>query len=179
MIDFAGLTSQEVAERKKAGQYNKPVKAPSKSVQEIIASNVFTYFNFVFLFIAVILILVQSWRDLTFLPIIIANTLIGILQELRAKQVLDKLTMLNVPLARVVRDGELSKVPVDELVLGDVVMFRAGDQIPADAEVLSGEAMVNEALLTGEEDEISKTTGAGLMSGSFIVSGECYAKLTG
>lgn len=173
-----GLSSKEVEERRAQGLVNTPVKAPSKTVGEIIRSNVFTYFNFVFIFLAVALFLVKSYRDMTFLPIIFINSMIGIVQELRAKQVLDKLTMLNAPKARVVRDGKTREILAQDLVKDDMVIFKAGDQIPADAVVIDGEAAVNEALLTGEADEIDKTAGMELMSGSFIVSGECTARLT-
>lgn len=173
-----GLTQEQVRQMRAAGRINTAVKPPSKSVGKIIATNTFTYFNFVFTLIAVLLCIVQSYRDITFLPIIIANTLIGIVQEIRAKITLDRLTMLNAPTASVIRDGEELKVDAEKLVLNDVVIFRAGNQIPADAKVLSGEVAVNEALLTGEADEIKKNRGDKLMSGSFIVSGECHAQLT-
>ena len=123
------------------------------------------------------LCLVGSFRDLTFLPVIIANTLIGIIQEIRAKQVLDKLTMLNAPHATVVRDGKKHVIDAEQLVLDDIVIFRAGNQVCADAEVCAGEVQVNESLLTGEADEITKRRGDRLMSGSFIVSGQCHARL--
>jgi cation-transporting ATPase E len=177
-VEYKGLTSQEVAERKRAGLSNTAVIAPSKSVKEIIFSNVFTYFNFVFLILALVLISVGSFRDLTFLPVIISNSLIGILQELRAKSVLDKLTVLHAPRARVVRNSKRAVIPVEELVLDDIVTFKTGDQIPADAKVLSGEVAVNESLLTGEADEIIKRRDDELLSGSFVVYGECYACLT-
>lgn len=172
-----GLTSAEVAERQRAGLDNREAKAPSKTVGQIITSNLFTYFNLVFLIIAALLLLVKSYRDLTFLPIIIANTLIGIVQELRAKQVLDKLNVVNTPQVRTLRDGEEQDIAIHELVKDDVVKLSAGNQIPADARVLEGKVTVNEALLTGEADEIQKQGGDTLMSGSFIVSGECYARL--
>ena len=117
------------------------------------------------------------FRDLTFLPVIIANTLIGIIQEIRAKQVLDKLTMLNAPRASVVRDGKRTVINAEDLVVDDIVIFKAGDQVCADAEVSAGEVQVNESLLTGEADEITKRKGDKLMSGSFIVSGQCHARL--
>lgn len=161
-----------------AGLSNVAVKPPSKTTRQIISSNVFTYFNFVFIAIAIILISVRSFRDLTFLPVIVANTLIGIFQEIRAKVVLDHLLILNAPTARVVRDGELKKIDAEALVKDDIVLFRAGDQIVADAVVLDGEISANEALLTGEADEIRKTKGSELLSGSFVVSGTIYAKLT-
>lgn len=173
-----GLTSEEAKERVRAGKSNTAIKPPSKSIQQIIFSNVFTYFNFVFLVLAIILSLVHSFRDLTFLPIIIANTCIGIFQEIRSKIVLDHLLILNAPTARVIRDGELVKIDAEELVQDDTVLFKAGDQIVADAVVIDGEISANEALLTGEADEIHKTKGCKLLSGSFVVSGKCYAKLT-
>lgn len=173
-----GLTREQVRKARFSGQVNTAVKPPSKSIKKIIITNTFTYFNFVFLVIAILLCLVQSWRDLTFLPIIIANTLIGIFQEIRAKITLDRLTMLNAPTATVIRDGHKKQINAEWLVLNDVVLFRAGNQIPADAKILSGEVSVNEALLTGEADEIKKASGDKLLSGSFIVSGECCAQLT-
>ncbi|MBR5389081.1 HAD-IC family P-type ATPase [Candidatus Saccharibacteria bacterium] len=177
-MKFQGLSREDVRERVQAGQDNKPVKTPSKSVARVIIDNTFTYFNGVFAAIATVLILVESYRDLSFLGVILANTLIGIIQELRAKSALDKLNMLNIQKISVVREGKMETVPVNELVLDDVVRFKAGDQIPADAKVLDGNVAVNEALLTGEADEIQKGHGVELLSGSFVVSGECYAVLT-
>lgn len=174
---ISGLSSAEVAALKQAGLVNAEVKPPSKTIPQIIMSNVFTYFNLIFAIISILLIIVKSYRDLTFLPIIFANTFIGIFQEIRAKIALDHLTMLNMPQATVVRDGTESKIPTNDLVKGDVVIFEAGSQIPADGTILEGSVTVNESLLTGEADEIHKTVGDTLMSGSFIVSGKCYAKL--
>ncbi len=173
-----GLTKKQVHAMRRAGFSNVAVRPPSKTVKEIVVSNVFTYFNFVFLIIAILLIAVKSYRDITFMPIIIANALIGIFQEMRAKTVLDRLTMLNAPTATAIRNGREKIIDAERLVLNDVVVFRAGNQIPADAVVVHGEAKVNESLLTGEADEILKSEGDELMSGSFIVSGECYAQLT-
>ena len=173
-----GLTTAQVRARVLSGRANTAVRPPSKTVWQIVAGNVFTYFNFVFLLLAVLLALVRSWRDLTFLPLIISNTLIGIVQELRAKYALDKLTMLNAPTALVVRNGKTKRIDAERLVIDDIVIFEAGNQIPADAEVIHGEVAANESLLTGEPDEIQKKPGAELMSGSFVVSGKCYARLT-
>lgn len=172
-----GLTSQQVQEHRLHGWTNKAVEPPSKTTKEIVHGNVFTYFNLIFVVLAVLLCLVGSFRDLTFLPVIIANTLIGIIQEIRAKQVLDKLTMLNAPRASVVRDGKRTVINAEDLVVDDIVIFKAGDQVCADAEVSAGEVQVNESLLTGEADEITKRKGDKLMSGSFIVSGQCHARL--
>ena len=120
--------------------------------------------------IALLLIGVGAFRDLTFLPIIIANTLIGIVQEIRSKKVLDDLSILNSPKTRAIRDGSKKEIPADELVLDDIVELSAGGQIPADAVVLNGQLNVNESLLTGESDEIVKKSGDELLSGSFVVS---------
>ena len=149
-----------------------------KTRAEIIKSNIFTYFNLIFAVLAALLIFAGSWKSLTFLPVVIANIVIGIVQELRAKKVLDELTVMNAPTARVERGGQVTEIPVEELVRGDIVVFSAGDQICADAEVESGELYVNEALLTGESEEIKKLPGDPLLSGSFAVSGQCRAKLT-
>ena len=124
---------EEVRETPPAGDVRVP-----KTTKEIIHENIFTYFNLIFAILAVLLILVGSFRDLTFLPVIIANTLIGIVQEIRAKQVLDKLTMLNAPHATVVRDGKKSVIDAEELVLDDIVIFKAGNQVCADAVVSAG-----------------------------------------
>ena len=172
-----GLTAQQVQEHRLHGWVNRAVDPPSKTTKEIIHENVFTYFNLIFLVLAILLCLVGSFRDLTFLPVIIANTLIGIIQEVRAKKVLDNLTMLNAPKATVVRDGKRSLIDAEELVVDDIVIFKAGAQVCADAQVCAGEVQVNESLLTGESDEITKHAGDQLMSGSFIISGQCHARL--
>ena len=175
---IVGLSREEVEVRKAAGLTNKAVEAPSKTIGEIIASNVFTYFNFVFLLLAALLISVRSFRDLSFLPLIFINSLIGILQELRAKQILDKLTVLSAPEIGVMRDGCEKMIKTHDLVMDDVMVLTAGYQIPADAVVIDGEVAVNESLLTGESDDIVKKAGDELFSGSFVVYGKCYAKVT-
>ena len=173
-----GLSAAQVAQRQAAGQVNQAVAPPVRTVKQIISANVFTYFNLIFVVLTVLLCVVQSFRNLTFLPIIIANTLIGIFQEVRAKKILDELTMLNVPHATVIRAGQRQQIAVDQLVLDDIVVYQTGDQIAADAKVCAGEVLVNEALLTGEADEIKKPVGATLMSGSFVVAGACRAQVT-
>ncbi len=172
-----GLSQEQVQERIDGGWTNKTVTAESKTVGQIVKGNLLTYFNLIFAILAILVIAAGSFRSLTFLPVVIANLFIGILQEIRAKKTLDQLTMLNAPKAEVVRNGQISEIPAEELVLDDIVIFRAGDQICADAIVLDGSVLVNEALLTGESDELRKELGDFLMSGSFVVSGECYARL--
>lgn len=172
-----GLSTEQAQEYARCGWSNAPVEPPMKTVPEIIRSNLLTYFNLIFAILAVLLIIAGSFRSLTFLPVILANLLIGIIQEIRAKNTLGKLSMLHAPKVLVVRDGRIGTVPVEKLVLDDIVIFRAGNQICADAIVADGEVSVNESLLTGEPDEIVKKPGDLLMSGSFVVSGECYARL--
>ena len=175
--NMSGLSTAEVEFRKKAGLSNESVDSSTKTVAQIIRSNVVTYYNLIFLIITILLIVVGAFRDLTFLPIIIANMLIGIIQELRSKKILDDLTILNTPKITVRRNGIDQEVLADELVQDDVITLSAGGQIPADALVLSGNITVNEALITGEADEIIKKEGDSLFSGSFVISGECMAKL--
>ncbi len=174
-----GLTDAQAAERMACGWDNRPVDASMVSARDIIRENVFTYFNLIFLILAVLLVMVRSWRDLSFLLIIAVNTMIGILQELQAKKTLEKMNMRAEPKAAVMRNGKLKTVPAEKLVRDDIVLFLPGRQICADAEVVYGEAKVNESLLTGESDEIMKRPGDTLISGSFVVSGRCFARLTG
>lgn len=172
-----GLSAAQVKERFACHADNYKVESSTMSVSDIVKSNVFTYFNLVFAIIAVLLSIVGAWRDMLFLPIIIANTCIGIIQEIHSKKVLDKLSILNAPQSVVIRDGKKAKISADKLVLDDVVEFTAGSQIPADAKVIDGELQVNESLITGESDEITKRAGDQLLSGSFVVSGKAYARL--
>lgn len=176
-INIMGLTDEEVRQRVEEGFTNKADISTDKTTKEIVISNVFTYFNLIFLVITILLIMVGSFRNLTFLPIIIGNTVIGIVQEIRAKKTLEKMSLLNAPHADVIRNGSVKQISTDELVKDDVILLTAGKQICADAVVISGNIQVNESLLTGEADEVEKTEGSTLMSGSFVVSGECYARL--
>lgn len=176
-INITGLTDEEVRQRVEEGFTNRTDISTDKTTKEIVVSNVFTYFNLIFLVITILLIMVGSFRNLTFLPIIIGNTVIGIVQEIRAKNTLEKMSLLNAPHADVIRNGSVKQISTDELVKDDVILLTAGKQICADAVVISGNIQVNESLLTGEADEVEKTEGSTLMSGSFVVSGECYARL--
>ena len=176
-INITGLTDEEVRQRVEEGFTNRTDISTDKTTKEIVVSNVFTYFNLIFLVITILLIMVGSFRNLTFLPIIIGNTVIGIVQEIRAKKTLEKMSLLNAPHADVIRNGSVKQISTEELVKDDVILLTAGKQICADAVVISGNIQVNESLLTGEADEVEKTEGSTLMSGSFVVSGECYARL--
>lgn len=176
-MEHIGLTDAEVEQRIEQGLTNHTDISTDKTIKEIVVSNVCTYFNLIFLVITILLVAVGSFRNLTFLPIIIGNTVIGIVQELRAKKTLEKMSLLNAPHADVIRNGEMKQIATEKLVKDDVILLTAGKQICADAVVIDGSIQVNESLLTGEADEVEKPVGSTLMSGSFVVSGECYARL--
>ncbi len=173
-----GLTGAQVRERADAGWTNAPVDPPGKTVKQIVLSNIFTYFNMLFFLLALCVIAVQQWLNLTFMGVIIVNTAIGIIQEIRSKKTLDKLNILASPKAVAVRDGRRVTIDTAQLVRDDIVIFAAGNQIYADAVVAQDSCYVNEALITGESDEIKKNPGDKLLSGSFVVSGMCRAQLT-
>lgn len=172
-----GLTSQEVQERINAGLVNKDTGIKTKTVGEIIAGNACTLFNLVNLLLALCVFLVHSYRNMLFLGVVISNLLIGIVQELRAKYVMDKLSVLTAAHAIVVRDGEETVIFRNEIVKDDLMHLKSGMQICADAVVEQGECEVNESLLTGESVSIGKNPGDKLLSGSFLVSGDVYAKV--
>ena len=174
----AGLTTAQVRKRIQAGQVNTPPESPTKTVKRIVLENLFSFFNIIFYIIAGFLIAVGSFGELIFLLVVAANTAIGIIQELHAKKKLDSLSLLSAPRSQVVRDGIEGTIPTSHLVQDDLVILSAGNQIPADAKVVSGSVQVNESLITGESDEITKGEGSELLSGSFVVSGKCYAVLT-
>ncbi len=137
-----GLTREEAEERKRLGLQNLPVDAPSKSVRQIIAGNVFTFFNLIFSVLAVCLILVGRYKQMLFLIAVIVNGVIGIIQQLRSKRVVDRLSLLSAANYLAIRDGEEQLLPAGELVQDDLVVFRAGVQIPADAVMEIGRAHV-------------------------------------
>jgi cation-transporting ATPase E len=179
-FSIKGLTENEVAERISKGQVNRTNDKSSITFGKIVRKNVFTFFNMIFLILAVLLIIAGSYKNLTFLVVIVANTLIGIVQEWRAKLTLDKLSVMDQAKVTAIRDGEEKEIPVDDLVVDDVILVESGTQIPADASLIHGKVYVNESLLTGEPDEIEKNPEKGkdeLRSGSFVVSGKGYALL--
>ena len=177
-MKHAGLTSQEVYKQTQAGNINYIPDTSDKTVKEIVRENIFTYFNAIFAAIAVLVIIAGSFRSLTFLPVVIANTVIGIFQQLKAKKILDKLSLLDKSTYTVIRNGQAENCSSDVLVLGDLVLIKSGQQIPADGYVEDGFALVNESLLTGEANEVEKRQGSELKSGSFVVAGSCYMTLT-
>ena len=147
-----GLSAKEVEKLTLEGKVNVSVGKQSKTIGQIVAGNVFTYFNLIFAVFAVLLALVRSYNNMTFLPVIVSNMLIGIIQEIRAKKVLDKLTVVNAPKTSVIRDGQLHTIDSETLVKGDLCVFSAGNQLSADAILVDGFVRVNESLVTGESD---------------------------
>ncbi len=173
-----GLTEAEALQLKKDGFANITKEKSGKSYLGIVISNLLTFFNLVWAVIAVLMIVLQSFSNLTFLAVIIPNVLIAIIQEWRAKRTVEKLSVTTDPRAHVVRDGRLIEIPACDLVVGDVTRIEMGQQILADGEVLSGLAEANESLLTGESDAIKKGEGSRILAGSFLVSGGVFAKVT-
>lgn len=171
-----GLSKDEVNKRIKEGNYNKTIESVSKTTQEIVIDNVFTFFNLLNLILATLIILVKSYENALFMGIVISNTVIGIIQEVRAKKIIDKLSLVSASKAKVIRESNEVELNTEDIVLDDIIKFSSGYEISVDSIVLQGNVEVNESLLTGEVDEILKQEGDTLLSGSFIVSGTCYAK---
>lgn len=175
---FQGLTQAEVEERIADGQVNAIQDSSNRSVKDIVMGNTLTFFNFINIVLLALVLSVRSYKNMLFIFIIIANTLIGIFQEIKAKITLDKLKILTVSHVDVIRDGVKKSVTVSELVKDDVILLKSGGQIPADGVILDGEVDVNESLLTGESDSIHKMCGSKVLSGSFVTSGKAMCLLT-
>ena len=168
-----GLSDQEAAGRKS----NQTTASPGKSVWQILAGNLFTPFNLLNVALAVCLALVGSWRNMLFMGVVISNTVIGTVQELRARATIRRLTLLSAPQAHVMRNGQVRTCRAEELAEGDLILLHAGDQVMADAMIVSGQGAANESLLTGESDPIRKQPGDWLMSGSYVTEGSFTAQL--
>ena len=173
-----GLTNREVEEKIALGKVNKINFETSESISIIIKKNIFTYFNVIFMILAILVIFAGAFRNLTFLIVVTINVLIGIFQQIRSKMVLDKLSLLDKCKYSVIRDNKEVIVYSDELVEGDYVKLSSGNQVPADGILAQGKLFVNESLLTGEQDEREKMVNSNLLSGSFVVSGSAIVKLT-
>ncbi len=173
----SGLSSEEVKERVAIGYTNHVKKSSAKPTWRILADNVCTYFNLIWAVIMTVLLFLGEFDQLFFVVVVVANTAIAVITELQAKYTLEKLNLVTRPHIKTVRDGALTSIPSDELVLDDIVLLEAGDQIPADSVILSGTVEVNESMLTGESDAIKKTAGDTLYAGSFLISGGCHARI--
>ncbi len=170
-----GLTDEQVALRQQQGLVNRQVSGATKTTKQIICENVFTLFNLFNFAVAVGILLVGAYRNLLFLGVIILNTMIGIVQELRSKREIERLSLISAPHANVVRNGIVQQIKPDEILLDDIIKLKLGNQVCADAVVCEGSVEVDESLLTGEADPVRKQAGDLLYSGSFIVSGSCCA----
>lgn len=174
--DF-GLSQEQVSERIKLGLVNKDVSIPTKTIPQIIKDNTFTLFNVLNFILAAAIIYVGSYKNLLFMGVVISNLVISTFQEIRAKRAVDKLSILSLNKVTTVRDGKSNNLDIDDLVLDDIIVLSQGRQIPADCKIICGQISVNESLLTGESDSIDKKVGDLLLSGSFVVSGKCKAKV--
>ena len=172
-----GLTDEQVQTRIEEGLVNDTGNGSTKTILQIILSNVLTVFNMITFAVAAWLISVGAVKDLFFMVIVSANIIIGIIQEIRAKKTIDKLSLLSAPTAVVIRNGRQLEIPVNEIVLDDLLVLSAGKQVCADCILKEGGVEVNESLLTGESDALVKKVGSSLFSGSFVVSGNCKAKV--
>lgn len=172
-----GLTSSQVSERKAQGKVNAATTLKTKSYKRIFYDNICTLFNLINVILFVLLLLVGSYKNLLFIGVVFFNTIIGIIQEIRSKISVDKLTILTESKVTVVRDGKETEISKDEIVLDDIIVLSRGSQIPADCVLIDGDCKVNESLLTGESDLIPKNIGDELLSGSFIAAGKCYAQV--
>ena len=177
MKEINGLSSSEVNIRIKEGKVNYDTTTPSKSVKQILIENTFTLFNFINVILGVAIIIVGSYKNLLFLGVVICNTLISTIQEIRAKKIVDKLSVISASKAKVIRDGKEKEVNLNEIVLDDVIVYNLGNQIVTDSKILLGECEVNESFITGEAKTIYKKEGDTILSGSFIVSGSVKAKV--
>lgn len=178
MKKVSGLTNREVEEKIVLGNVNKINFKTSESISTIIKKNIFTYFNVIFMILAILVVFAGTYRNLTFLIVVTINVLIGIFQQIRSKKVLDELSLLDKCKYSVIRDNKEVVVYSDELVEGDYVNLSSGNQVPADGVLVDGKLFVNESLLTGEQDEREKIVNSNLLSGSFVVSGSAIVKLT-
>ncbi len=172
-----GLTKAQIQNRIENGLVNTQPPGITKTAGQILRENLCTFFNALNFGLAICLLLVKSYSNLLFMGVVLCNLLIGTVQQLRSKKTVERLSVLYAPKARAIRDGVETSLPVDRLVLDDVIRLKLGDQIPADAILIAGDVEVNEALLTGEPDAIAKQSGDLLLSGSFVVSGECRARV--
>ena len=177
MKKIVGLSKDEVKERKLKGLVNYDTTAPSKSVKQILFENTFTLFNFINIILSILIILVGSYRNLLFLGVVICNTLISSVQEIRAKKTVDKLSIIASSKAKVIRDGIKKEIHINEVVIDDIIIYELGNQIIADSKIIEGSCEVNESFITGESKTIYKKQGDMLLSGSFIVSGFVYSKV--
>ena len=175
LSSLTGLTGRQVEAKKAQGRQNILPESAAKPTGQILRENICTLFNLFNVLIAIALALVGAWSNMLFILVIALNTLIGIAQELHAKKLVERLTLLSTPMARVIRDGIAGDIPLQELVEEDVVELEAGSQVCADCIMLTGEAEVNESLLTGEAEPVLRKVGDRLLSGSYIVSGRCRA----
>lgn len=177
-IKISGLTSLEVEKRKKEGKVNISSNLKTKSVKRIFYDNIVTLFNLINVVLFIALLLVGSYKNILFMGVVLTNIAIGVFQEIRSKRSVDKLSILSERKITVLRDGKECEISREDIVLDDVIVLSRGSQVPADCILVRGECKANESLLTGESDLIQKKVNDEMLSGSFVSSGKCFAKVT-
>ena len=171
-----GLSSEQVKEQQKKGLVNGNFSIKTKSIGEIIFTNVFTLFNFINIILALSLILVHSYKNILFLGVVLWNVLIGVVQEVRSKRIIDKLSLLSAPQSMVIRDGNEQKINIEDIVLDDILVIKSGNQVSVDSIIIEGECEVDESFLTGESDPVYKRQGDEVLSGSYLINGNIITK---
>lgn len=174
-MNLNGLSNREVSLRIKQNKVNFDTTSPSKSIKQILFENIFTLFNFINIFLAILIIFVKEYKNILFLGVVISNTLISVVQEIRAKKIVDKLSVISSSKAKVIRNKKQISININEIVLDDLICYELGDQIIVDSKIIDGTVEVDESFITGESKVKVKEKGDVLLSGSFIVSGSCKA----
>lgn len=177
MKNVSGLTTKEIETRIEKGQVNYDTTTPSKSIKQILIENTFTLFNFINLILGLAIVLVGSYKNLLFLGVVVCNTLISTIQEIRAKKTVDKLSVISASKAKVIRDGKECVIDINEVVLNDVILYELGNQVITDSKITQGDCEVDESFITGESKTITKKVGDTVLSGSFIVSGKVLCEV--
>lgn len=176
-MNLTGLTKEEVKQRIRQGKVNYDTTTPSKSVKQILLENTCTLFNFINLVLGIAIIVVGSYKNLLFLGVVVCNTLISTIQEIRAKKIVDKLSVISSSKAKVIRDSKMCEIHINDIVLDDLIIYELGNQVVVDSKVVDGVCEVNESFITGESKTIYKKKGDEILSGSFVVSGNVKAKV--
>ena len=172
-----GLTFEQVSKRFSDNLVNYDTTIPTKSIKQIIASHIFTLFNLINIILGIFVLLVESYKNLLFLGVIFCNIVIGAIQEIRSKKIIDKLSVISSSKSKVLRDGKIEEIEINNIVLDDLILYELGNQVVVDSIILEGSVLVNESFITGESDSVLKNKGDMLLSGSFVVSGKCSCQV--
>ena len=176
-MNIKGLSLEEVNQRKEKGLVNYDTTIKTKSINLIVLLNIFTLFNILNFALAILVIIYGEFKNLLFIGVVICNTLISIIQEIRTKKAIDKLSIISCIKVKALRDNKIEKIDINEIVMDDILLLEIGNQVVTDVKIIDGEVEVNEAYITGESESILKKKGDTILSGSFILSGKSYCKV--